>query len=412
MGRSLPRMEKLPKQGIDDVLVEFYRLKSIMESDLDEHQKKYVIIRLVTIIEQFFRCVLEIKFRNVPSKIPEKMELDPRIIDEAVGKLSKAARKTIKNHIISLTYSFQGTDAIKSEMDKFQIRVFGHEVKEEDFEKLFKLRHSFVHSVDPQPLQSEEIQEYYAKTEKMMRRILDQMNDMPFSFYSVKGGAFYKLGDLCMAEKCFKKALDGFDTAIKSAPRNPNLHLGRGLAQTDLYKYSKAIESFTEVINLGAEDYLAYFGKGEALYRLGRNDEAIKYFDKAISADPDFAFAHYLKGKALFNIGKIEMTLACFDRAIENSPNSPQLHFEKWRVLQEHGMPIWANACFERAKEWVHTVLIENSADANIHCIIGMCLLDFGQDSEALTCFEKALELDPKHLRARDKLDEMRKKPE
>ena len=159
-------MEKLPKQGIDDVLVEFYRLKSIMESDLDEHQKKYVIIRLVTIIEQFFRCVLEIKFRNVPSKIPEKMELDPRIIDEAVGKLSKAARKTIKNHIISLTYSFQGTDAIKSEMDKFQIKVFGHEVKEEDFEKLFKLRHSFVHSVDPQPLQSEEIQEYYAKTEK------------------------------------------------------------------------------------------------------------------------------------------------------------------------------------------------------------------------------------------------------
>ena len=69
--------------------------------------------------------LLKSKFRNVPSKIPEKMELDPRIIDEAVSKLSKAARKTIKNHIISLTYSFQGTDAIKSEMDKFQIRVFG-----------------------------------------------------------------------------------------------------------------------------------------------------------------------------------------------------------------------------------------------------------------------------------------------
>ena len=410
--RSLPRMEKLPKQDIDDVLVEFYRLESIMENDLDEHQKKYVIIRLITIIEQFFRCVVEIKFKNVPSPISGKMELDPRIIDEAVGKLSKAVRKKIKNRIVSLTYSFQGTDEIKSQMDKFNISVFGHGMKENDFEKLFELRHSFVHSVDPQPLQSEEVQRYYAMTEKLMRKTLDQMKNMSISFYLVKGGAFYKLGNLDVAKECFKKALDDFSDAIRSAPRNPSLHLGMGMAQQDLNEYSKAIESFTKAINLGAKDFIAYFGKGEALYRLGRNEKAIEFFDKTISVDPDSAFAHYLKGKALFNIGRVEMALACFDRAIENNPNSPQLHFEKWRILQERGMSIWASMCFERAKEWAHIVLTENPADANIQFVIGICLLNFEQDNEAQTCFEKTLELNPKHLRARAILDEMHQKPE
>ena len=98
----------------------------------------------------------------------------------------------------------------------------------------------------------------------MMRRILDQMNSMSFSFYSVKGGAFYKLGDLYMAEKCFKKALDGFDTAIKSAPRDPNLHLGRGMAQMDLYKYSKAMGEFYGSDKSGSRRLSCLFRQGRS----------------------------------------------------------------------------------------------------------------------------------------------------
>ena len=402
-------MDRLPKQSIDDVLIEYYRLESVIKSNLDEHQKKYVIIRLVTIVEQFFRCVVEIKFRNVPSTIPEKMELDTRIIDEAVGGLSIAVRKEIKNKMISLTYSFQGTDAIKSEMDKFNIRVFGCEVKEKDVKKLFKLRHIFVHSVESQQLQFEEIRRYYTIIEKLMKKVLDQMKNMSFSFYAVKGVAFSKLGNLSVADECFKIALDDFKSAIESTPNNPDLHLGLALAEMDLGNYSKAVESYTNAIERGANNWMAYLGKGDALYKLGQMDNAIIFFDKAIYVEPNSAYTYYIKGKAQYNLGKAEIALACFDRAIESKPDSILLHFEKWVVLKELGMSIWADTCLERAKECVRIALTENPSDAHTHYIVGLHLLKFEQHNEARACFEKTLELYPNHVSARDRLDEMRK---
>ena len=402
-------MDRVPKQSIDDVLIEYYHLESIIKSDLDEHRKKYVIIRLVTIVEQFFRCVVEMKFRNIPSTIPEKMELDPRIIDEAVGGLSIAIRKEIKNKIISLTYSFQGTDAIKSEMDKFNIRVFGREVKEIDVKKLFKLRHSFVHSVESQLLQSEEIRRYYSIIEKLMKKVLDQMKNISISFYAAKGMAFFKLGDLDAAEKYFQIALGDFESAIESTPNNPNLHIGMALAQMDLGNYSKALESYTKAIELGASDWMAYFGKGDALYQLGQMDNAIIFFDKAIDVEPNSSYTHYIKGKAQYNLGKAEMALACFDRAIESKPDSIVLHLEKWSILKKLGMSIWADTCLERAKECVHIVLTDNPVDVHIHYIIGLRLFNFEQYSEAQACFEKTLELYPNHILAREKLDKILK---
>ena len=44
---------KLKKQKMDDVFTELYRLDEILEKD-DQHTQNYVVIRLVTIIEQFF----------------------------------------------------------------------------------------------------------------------------------------------------------------------------------------------------------------------------------------------------------------------------------------------------------------------------------------------------------------------
>ena len=49
---------KLEKQGMDDVFVEFYRLDEILENK-DQHTQNYIAIRLVTVIEQFFRKIVE-----------------------------------------------------------------------------------------------------------------------------------------------------------------------------------------------------------------------------------------------------------------------------------------------------------------------------------------------------------------
>ena len=50
----------LPSHDITETLAEFYRLEALTTDNMKEHEKKYVIIRLVTVIEQFFREILRI----------------------------------------------------------------------------------------------------------------------------------------------------------------------------------------------------------------------------------------------------------------------------------------------------------------------------------------------------------------
>ena len=64
---------KLEKQEMDDVFVEFYRLDEILENK-DQHIQNYIVIRLVTVIEQFFRKIVEEQIKsgnthNIPSQI-------------------------------------------------------------------------------------------------------------------------------------------------------------------------------------------------------------------------------------------------------------------------------------------------------------------------------------------------------
>ena len=62
--RNLKRLTpKLKKQEMDDVFTEFYRLDEIIEKN-DQHTQNYVVIRLVTIIEQFFRKIVEKQIEN------------------------------------------------------------------------------------------------------------------------------------------------------------------------------------------------------------------------------------------------------------------------------------------------------------------------------------------------------------
>ena len=68
---------ELLKQEMTDVVVEFYDLNTILEST-DRHIHNYVIIRLVTIIEQFFRKIIELKIKNDDSAnyFPTQVTLD------------------------------------------------------------------------------------------------------------------------------------------------------------------------------------------------------------------------------------------------------------------------------------------------------------------------------------------------
>ena len=356
--KKIPKMEKLPVQNTHSVMTKFYHLKVIADKDMDEHQKNYVVIMLVTVIEQFFRSIVEMRLKDGTIKVPEKVELDTRIIDEVASSMSKSPKRTIRNLIISLTYLFQSTKAIT---DTFGPRAI-EDTERENLDKLFKHRHSLVHSVDQPVLLSKEIRKHYDIAEQLMGRVLDDQDHADLSHYIVKGQSLQELGDVDGSKKCFRMALDRFRDAVKSDPDNPDSHFGVGLAQEYLDDHEAAIRSFDEAIKLKPDIAEVHLHKGRLLFTLERYEEAAKSLAVEIAADPNNTSALLLAGSALGAVGARETALALLDRAISNEPGNVVAYSEKEEILRSLGLHEWADECHKQFSRRMHDLAFNHIA--------------------------------------------------
>ena len=172
--------EKLPKQDLDDVFVEFYRLESVIASKKEEYQIGYIIIKLVTLIEQFFRNIVQIQLENKPAKLPKEITLNTLVIDDIIGIISQKRRNVTKEYIVSLSHSFQNTGTINAATCKYGVgKIFSDTLqrnclKSEEYDELFKLRHEFVHTINPPSQPRLGIKQYHELTEKIDKTCIRQ----------------------------------------------------------------------------------------------------------------------------------------------------------------------------------------------------------------------------------------------
>lgn len=334
-------MEKLPGQSVHYVLAEFYRLKDMVNEDMEEHQENYLVIRLVTVIEQFFRCVVEIKLKDGTIVTPEAVTLGTHIIDEIASSVSRSSKRTIKNRIISLTYSFQNISAITA--------IAGPKIispsKMDSLDKLFKHRHNLVHSVDQPFLSFKEIKENYDIAEEIMRRVLDALNHANLSFHIVKGQLLQYDKDVDGSKKCYENALTRFKDYAKSDPNNPSVNFGIGLAQLGLGNHDLAIKNFDKVARAKPDFAEINLYRGASLFELGRYEEAARSCMAEISADSNNTQALVLAGMALNGAGEKEKALVFLDRAILSDPGNMHAYLNKGEILRSYGLDMWADDC-------------------------------------------------------------------
>ena len=66
----------LSNYDMRSVFIELYQIEKMIKDGKYIEQRNYITIRLVTIIEQFFRKVMEFLFRRHPDKRPPSITLD------------------------------------------------------------------------------------------------------------------------------------------------------------------------------------------------------------------------------------------------------------------------------------------------------------------------------------------------
>ena len=405
------RSKPIPTQYIEDVFDEFYRLDSII-NDGNEYQKNYVITRLVTIIEQFFRIIVEDRLHARQGKTPEPITLDPAIIDEITAIHAKGEREITRELVVSINYKFQSGDQIKKTMKDYGLKIFQDNVKKTDYDELFDLRHMIIHSFAQPP---SKIRKYYELTEKLFRHVLGLINIKHPSFYLLKIEALAHI-DYEKAVECFKEYEQHFNEPPGKSPKNALTYYDRAMALHYLGEYEKAVSDFDRVIDLTRNDHtlysyigmrlckskkdgdrlqvLAEYDKGIALLEIHDYDAAIKCFERILKTDPGDIDTHVAKGKSLLKLGNVAEARKCLCNSIWISDLiDAQTYYEIAKLLLGMDDIDESAKCFTKALTIFNDEADSDDVVANYGK--GVLLQDLGDNSAAIECFDKSIKANP-----------------
>ena len=325
---------KLKKQEMDDVFIAFYELVEIHKNK-DHHIQNYVAIRLVTVIEQFFRKIIEKQIKdgnseNIPAEIILKTSdfINLQQID--------------KERLIASSYPLQNINEIRDIMKQYDvIDPFPDAEILKSFRELFSLRHDTVHTVMSV---NEEVVKYHELVEDMMEHVLNHVFNGKRYFYLSKGLALFKL------EK-YNDAIKYYDKMIELKHDDVDAYYNKGIALADSEHREKAIVCFDSVLELNFDDIDAYIQKGIILAELERYDEAIQCLDKTIELKPDSYVAYNNKGIILAKLERYDEAIQCFDKTIELKPDSYVAYNNKRDVLRKLGRFSDARKCRDKVIE-------------------------------------------------------------
>ena len=380
----------LPKQDIDDVLVALYRLELTMSNRKKGDQTEHVMIKLVTIVEQFFRCIVQFQLEDNPNKGQKEITLNPLMIDEIIDIVSKRIRRVTAKFIVSLSHSFQNPNTIENTMNGYGINIFSGKncLNKEKYEELFKLRHEFVHTINPPSKPHLEIMEYYKMTEELIQHVLDKYKGTKRSFDMLKGKALRTIGGRDKAKKCFEAALKRCEMTAAQRPNYAGTYSDKGDVLLELERYDEALECYDKVVELNTDNAWVHYRRWMALFELERYDEALECIDKVIKMEPNAADMHSSKGATLLGLKRCNDALEYVDKAISKNPYAANLYFGKGTMLANLKKYDEALECYDKVIELDPHVVPGYYGKWNM-------LSNLNRHAEALEYIDKVIELEP-----------------
>ncbi|MEG3863792.1 tetratricopeptide repeat protein [Microcoleus sp. herbarium12] len=187
------------------------------------------------------------------------------------------------------------------------------------------------------------------------------------------------------------EALNSFDRALEFNPLAASIWHNRGLLLIDTGLYHKAIQSFDRSLSLQPDAPWAWYNRGNALLELKLYYQALNSFDRAIEFNPDDAKAWYNRGLAANFMGLYKQAVASFSRSLALKPDRVEAVGERRVALGKLVGLNQNNIKFTPTSECVECVF----EDYLLWYNRGVELAREGSYSEAIACYEIALEINP-----------------
>ena len=207
--------------------------------------------------------------------------------------------------------------------------------------------------------------------------------------------AYERLGRLSDAHEALDQAL------ALGGDAEPRVHISYGILALRAGRFGEADEHFMRARPLFGNKAPApvwYHSAGLAAGLSGDLGRAITILSEGAAAHPGAAALHNNLGVALVAVGRADEALQAIDRGISADSSLAPLHRNRGDVLLTAGQPDQA------LEEYLRAVKHHETLGPEIWARIGGLRAAHGEMPEATAAWERALQLDPSHAEARERL--------
>ena len=349
-----------------DIFKQFFNIENYLNTS-DKLIKEWIVIKLVTIIEQVCRKIISSQIdTNNDVQLPESL------INLEYGN------KTHISDLITSQYNFQNTNTIINIFKIHNMSGIFNKIKKDDADKLFSVRHNLVHSVSEQ---SYDIEQLYVTTQSLLKSILDK-SPYGLSYYDILYGDYF----VHMGE--FDKAMNCYNDAMKIDPNNIMTYFCMGSMHYREKNVEMVHNCSMKIIEFAPNNSIGYFLKGLAFELEKKYKNAIKYYDKAILLQPDSTFSHYRKGYALLCMGKPIEALFCGYTVMALDSKNEEIIFSVIDILNGIDM-------YDESLNLLDRYILYHPDDADAYYKKYIVLHQLDRIDESEQCRDKAIKLNP-----------------
>ncbi|MEE4266010.1 MAG: tetratricopeptide repeat protein [Desulfobacteraceae bacterium] len=185
-----------------------------------------------------------------------------------------------------------------------------------------------------------------------------------------------------------QKALEFFEEAIATDPKNTMAWNGLGYCHVGLNNSTAAIKAYQQAIETNPTDETLYFTLGNYYVKLEQHQEAIKAYQQVIRLKPDFEEAYFQLGVVYSRIGRLDEGTNAFETVIRLNPDAVPAHFNvgiAYAMLGRYQDALKAN----------QEALRVDPEFAPAHNNIGLLQKEFGNADLEIEAYKRAIRIDP-----------------
>ncbi len=215
--------------------------------------------------------------------------------------------------------------------------------------------------------------------------------------------SYWMLAEALVEFRMFDQAIEACRKAIELRPDMAEPHNRLGIVFRKKGDSEPVITEFQEALRLDPKSSRAHFNLAVIAYENGDIDEAIAGYRRAIDSEPQYAAAHNNLGYALELRGELDEAILHYRKALEIEPIYASAQQNLSRALQKNGEPQGFAADTAR-----QTTPEERQRDAFFDA--GLIMSKKGLVDQAIVAYQKALEIDPNYVNARNNLGSLYEK--